>query len=185
MKQDTVVKLKVVAMVAFGLLATLAGMSYFGTFETEKRIRGISYRWDTLKFMPAPADSTVVFEQPLNDGTKPYGITLCRRLILDVSQLVDPRTKTTASDVVRQHYIDWFLTWHPDLTVTGRIEDGQTVAGEAGLVVVQTDGFWYEEIKAGRVHPDVAAIITDKYTPEDGRGRRFVIVKMIICTRPR
>jgi len=185
MKPETLLKFKVAVLVAFGLLAVLAATSYFGTFDTENRIKAIEKRWEALKTIPVPKDSTVVLEQPLNDGTRPYGITVSRRLILDVSELVDPQRKATCADVVRQHYIDWLLNWHPGLTVEGKIEDGQTVAGEAGLAVVQTDGFWYEEAMAGRVHPDITAIIKDKFTPEDGRGRRFVIVKMIICTRPK
>ncbi len=185
MNKQTTVKLKIFALVALGLLATLAATSYFGTFDTERTIAGIEKRWEALKTIPVPKETAVVLEQPLNGGPKSYGITLSRRSVLDVSDLVDPKRKITAAEIVRQHYVDWLLQWHPGLTVAGRIDDAQTVEGEAGLGVVQTEGFWYEEIRTGRIHPEIAEIVLDRYTPEEGRGRRFVVVRIILCTRPR
>ncbi len=180
MNRKIIIKLAAVGALVFA--AVVVWQLYQATFSDEAKAKKVAERWEQLQKLPLPEGASRITEGQ-NGGAHYYGIDCHKSIVLEITGMSRGEGVNNAAEQVVQHYVDFFTDWHDEIDTVGKSEEYTTLQGEPGLIVIKADAFWYGDAETRKFTGPGAVHVLQTYDQANGRGRRFIAVTVIICTR--
>ena len=185
MDEKKALKTKLAAIAILAVILVLVGISYSNSFDNTKKVELIKERYAEFEKMGIKMpEGCTMLDGRLQGGPLTYGIDARLITVLDITGMSTGDTLNDSTESVKLYYAEELRSWHPGYLKLGRSGTALTVFGPAGLAMVEVSSFWYGDVADGKVGAKTAEIITAKVTPKEGRGRRYAIVNIVVCTRP-
>ncbi len=181
-KKKIILKLTLLAILVAGTVILL--IAYSKTGDQADVLGDIESRWERLLSFAVP-EKAVQLRQTTKGGPLPYGIDAHKLILLDVTGMGSSEQLAENRTALKDFYAQQLMQWHPQLRNHGKTGRLTTVQGPAGLATIDVEQFWYGDAVQGRYRSPAASYVLAKYKTQDGMGRRFAEIRILICTRER